>query len=203
MKSNRIVIPTELQNKAVDITHEGHLGIVRTKALMREKVGFPIMNKLVETKVKSCLACQIATSVMSREPLKMATLPYQPCEEMSVEFVHVDGEILLVIDDYSRFSFVESEASSAVIPKLYKLFATFGTPNVLKSDNGPPFNGQDFAKFADVLGFKHRKNVFMYVCTHHVGLQGWGQVQLIKYSSTSRTDTPSTMHKPHCNNVYV
>ena len=28
---------------------------------------------------------------------------------------------------------------------------------MLKSDNGPPFNGQDFAKFADVLGFKHRK----------------------------------------------
>ena len=89
------------------------------------------------------------------------TLPNQPCEEMSVDFAHVDGEILLlVIDDYSRFPFVEpvsSEAASAVIPKLDKIFATFGTPNVVKSDNGPPFNGEDFAKFADVLGFKHRK----------------------------------------------
>ena len=84
------------------------------------------------------------------------TLPNQPCEEMSVDFAHVDGEILLlVIDDYSRFPFVEpltSEAASAVIPKLDKIVAMFGTPNVVKSDNGPPFNGQDFAKFADVLG---------------------------------------------------
>ena len=161
LKSNRIVIPTALQNKTVDIAHEGHLGIVKTKALMREKVWFPSIDKLVETKVKTCVACQIAIPVTSREPLIMSTLPNQPCEEMSVDFAHVDGEILLlVIDDYSRFPFVEpvsSEASSAVIPKLDKIFATFGTPNVVKSDNGPPFNGKDFAKLADVLGFKHRK----------------------------------------------
>ena len=155
------MIPTELQNKTVDIAHEGHLGIVKMKAPMREKMWFPSEDKLVETKVKSCLACQTATPVMSREPLKMSTLPDQPCEEMSVDFAHVDGEILLlVIDDYSRFTFVErvaSEAASAVIPKLDKLFATLGTPDVLKSDNGPPFNRQNFGNFADVLGFKHRK----------------------------------------------
>ena len=28
---------------------------------------------------------------------------------------------------------------------------------VVKSDNGPPFNGDEFAKFASVLGFRHRK----------------------------------------------
>ena len=161
LKSSRIVIPTELQNKTEDIAHEGHLGIVKTKALMVEKVWFPSMDKLVETKVKSCLACRNATPVMCREPLKMSTLPDQPCADMSVDFAHVDGEILLlVIDDYSRFPFVEpvsSEAASAVIPTLDKIFATFATPSVLKSDNGPPFNGQDFAKCADGLGFKHRK----------------------------------------------
>ena len=155
------MIPTALQNKTVDIAHEGHLGIMKTKALMRDKVWFPSMDKLVETKVKTCVTCQIATPVTSREPLIMSTLPNQPCEEMSVDFAHVDGEILLlVIDDYSRFPFVEpvsSEAARAVIPKLDNIFPTFGTPNVVKSDNGPPFNRQYFAMFAGVLGFKHRK----------------------------------------------
>ena len=28
---------------------------------------------------------------------------------------------------------------------------------MLKSDNGPPFNGNEFRQFADYLGFKHRK----------------------------------------------
>ena len=49
---------------------------------------------------------------------------------MSVDFAHVDGQIvlLIVIDDYSRFPFVEpvaSEADGVVIPKLYPIFATF------------------------------------------------------------------------------
>ena len=33
------------------------------------------------------------------------------------------------------------------------VFATFGTPCVVKSDNGPPFNGEEFAKFASALCF--------------------------------------------------
>ena len=48
-----------------------------------ETVWFPSMDKLFETKVKSCLACQIATPVMTREPLKMFRLPDQPWEELS------------------------------------------------------------------------------------------------------------------------
>ena len=49
LKANRIVIPATLQSKTVEIAHEGHLGIVKTKALMREKVWFPSMDKLIKT----------------------------------------------------------------------------------------------------------------------------------------------------------
>ena len=50
---------------------------------------------------------------------------------------------------------------STVIPKLDRIFAAYGVPKVVKSDNGPPFNGGEFAQFAKYLGFKHRK-VTMY-----------------------------------------
>ena len=80
---------------------------------------------------------------------------------VSVDFVHVDGQTLvLVVNDYSRIPFVEpvsSTSASAVIPKLDQLFSTFGAPPVVKSENGPPFNEEEFAKFACVLGFKHQK----------------------------------------------
>ena len=161
LKSDRLVIPATLQERIVDIAHEGHLGIVKTKALLREKVWFPCMDKMVETKVKACLPCQVVTPVYTREPLQMSVLPDNPFDQVSVDFAHVDGQtLLLVVDDYSRFPFVEpvsSTSASAVIPKLDQLFSTFGAPRVVKSDNGPPFNGEEFAKFACVLGFKHRK----------------------------------------------
>ena len=71
---------------------------------------------------------------------------------VSVDFVHVDGQTLvLVVNDNSRIPFVEpvsSTSASAVIPKLDQLFSTFGAPPVVKSENGPPFNEEEFAKFA-------------------------------------------------------
>lgn len=124
---------------------KGHLGIVKTRALLREKVWFPYMEKMVEAKIKASLPCQIVTPVYTREPLQMSVLPDNPFDEVSVDFAHVNGEtLLLVIDDYSRFPFVEpvsSTSANAVIPKLDQLFATFGIPRVVKPDNGPPFNG--------------------------------------------------------------
>lgn len=150
-----------LQERIVDIAHEGHLDMVKTKALLREKVWFPCMDKMVETKVKACLPCQVVTPVYTREPLQMSVLPDSPFDEVNVDFAHVDGQtLLLMVDDYSRFPFgepVSSTSASAVISKLDQLFSTFGAPRVVKSDNGPPFNGEEFTKFACVLGFKHRK----------------------------------------------
>jgi hypothetical protein len=40
LKDTRIVIPHSLSEKVVDIAHQGHQGIVKTKALLREKFGF-------------------------------------------------------------------------------------------------------------------------------------------------------------------
>ena len=56
------------------------------------------------------------------------------------------GQYLLVmIDEYSRFPVVEvlrSTAAETVIPVVDKVFCTYGYPEVIKSDNGPPFNSQ-------------------------------------------------------------
>ena len=41
LRGSRIVIPTSLQQKAIDLAHDTHQGLVKTKALLREKVWFP------------------------------------------------------------------------------------------------------------------------------------------------------------------
>ena len=38
MRGTRIVMPTILQDRAVNLAHEGHQGITKTKSLLREKV---------------------------------------------------------------------------------------------------------------------------------------------------------------------
>ena len=159
LKRCKIVIPAKLQSKVVDIAHEAHQGLVKTKALLREKVWFPGMDKVVETKIKSCLSCAVVTPSTTREPLIMTPLPRGPFQEISMDFVTVqDATLLVVVDDYSSYPFVEiisSTSAAATIPKPDYLFSMFGTPEVVKSDNGPPFQSEDFAKFANIQGFKH------------------------------------------------
>ena len=162
LRNNRVVIPMSLQLKAVDLAHQGHQGIVKTKALLREKVWFVGIDSMVERRVKSCLACQATVLDMKREPLRMSPLPVAPWTELSTDFAQLSsGEYLLVvIDDYSRFPLVEivtSTSSAAVIPKLDKIMSEYGIPDILKSDNGPPFSSHEFVQFAEYLGFKHRK----------------------------------------------
>ena len=41
LKDNRIILPNTLQSVAVQLAHKGHLGIVKTKSLLRTKVYFP------------------------------------------------------------------------------------------------------------------------------------------------------------------
>lgn len=162
LRNNRIVVPKALKERIVDIAHEGHQGVVKTKQLLREKVWFPGIDRIVERKVKQCIPCQ-ATSVSNlRDPIVMSDLPSGPWINVSVDFADLpSGEHLLVIsDDYSRFPVVEivsSTSAKAIIPKLDRVFAMFGVPEVVRSDNGPPFNSSEFAKFAQYLGFSHRK----------------------------------------------
>ena len=120
---------------------------------------------MVEDKVKKCIPCQAATTENTErpEPLKMTPLPSSPWKEVAVDFIgpYASREYLLVVvDEYSRYPEVEvvsSTSAKATIPKLVAIFARQGTPDVVKTDNGPPFHGNEFAKFASYLGFSHRR----------------------------------------------
>lgn len=159
LRGLRIVILSFLRAHVVNLAHEGHQGLVKTKALLHEKVWFPKIYELTEHLVKSCIPCQSVVQHHPREPLQMSKLPNAPWQEVSVDFCEVGGSYLLVvIDNYSRYPEVQllhSTSAKAVIPHLDHIFSTFGIPKVLCSDNGPPFNSAEFKQFAAHLGFHH------------------------------------------------
>ena len=104
MRGTRIVIPQCLQRRVVNLAHEGHQGVIKTKKLLREKVWFPGIDKLVEECVANCIPCQASTHVKTREPLRMTNLPKGPWQNISVDFCgpFPSGDYLLVaMDDYS------------------------------------------------------------------------------------------------------
>ena len=163
LRGTRLCIPASLQKKIIDLAHEGHQGRNRTKTLLRESCWFPFIDKLVDEQCKSCIPCMAASSKSTPEPLKPSPLPDKPWDEISVDFCgpFPTGEyFMVVICDYSRYPVVEklfSLTASNVIAHLERIFGMFSVPKILKSDNGSPFNSHEFAEFASIMGFKHRK----------------------------------------------
>jgi hypothetical protein len=57
----------------------------------------------------------------------------------------------VVIDTYSKFPEVEivnSTEAKTCIPKLDTIFARYGIPSKIETNNGPPFNGKEFETYA-------------------------------------------------------
>ncbi|GFR81604.1 transposon Ty3-G Gag-Pol polyprotein [Elysia marginata] len=134
LRNHRQVIPSSLHHQVVTLAHDSHQGIVKTKKLIREKVWFPGIDKMVEEHLKGGVPCQSSvTGTAKRVLLKMTPLPEHAWEEISVDFAgpFPTGEYLLImIDDYSCFLEVEilySTSAKAVIPKTNQIFARFGT----------------------------------------------------------------------------
>ena len=89
LKGTQLVIPAKLQHKGVQLTHEGHQGMSKTKSFIGSKVWFPYMDKAVEEEVSSCIPCQANTNRCTKEPLCMSELPRGPWLKLSDDsFVH-------------------------------------------------------------------------------------------------------------------
>lgn len=137
--------------------------MVKTKQLLRTKVWFPKMDNLCTETIQACVPCQACDERSHQEPLSMTKLPERPWAEVAIDLhgpLQSGKYLLVIIDEQSRFPVVEvvrSTSAEQILPRLRKTFALFGTPDVVKSDNGPPFNGKDMASLAAELNFHHRK----------------------------------------------
>ena len=161
LRGTRIIIPQALQSRVIKLAHEGHQGVAKTKAMLREYVWFPEIEKLVKEEIDTCIACQATGQPNPQEPLQPTPLPEGPWKELKVDFcgpLPQDQYLLVIIDTYSRYPEVEhvtTTSARATIPKLDAIFARHGIPDEVKSDNGPPFFGDEFTSYMKSLGIKH------------------------------------------------
>ena len=163
LRGSRLVLPAVLHTRAIELAHEGHQGLTKTKALIRSKVWFPGIDSMTECILRKCIPCQANSNRQHSEPLNMSMLPSGPWRNLSADFCGPlpTGEYLLVITyEYSRYPVVEltrSTSAEKVIPIVEKVFAMFGYPVVVKTDNGPPFQGIAWKDYLTSVGVRHRK----------------------------------------------
>ena len=164
LKGQRIVIPQDLQRHILDIAHQSHQGVIKTKHLLREKVWWPQIGKHVEDLILTCHACQVtAPAVTKFEPSQPTDIPSTPWETiaMDIQGPYPTGDNLLVMIDYrSRYPIVvkqKSTSTQCVINAMKHTFSIFGYPKNIVTDNGPQFTSLDFRKYLQKHAIAHRR----------------------------------------------
>ncbi|XP_015778003.1 PREDICTED: uncharacterized protein K02A2.6-like [Acropora digitifera] len=156
----RVVIPNKLQDRVLKELHDGHMGVVKMKALARSYVWWPNINAQLEELAKACSGCQQNQNMPTKVPLhpwEWATTPWQR--------IHIDyagpfqnSMFLVVVDAHSKWPEVipvSSTTSSSTIEVLRDLFARFGIPEQIVSDNGTQFVSEEFQAFVKSNGIRH------------------------------------------------
>ena len=163
LKGNRIVLPRPYHAIAVKLAHVGHLGIEKTKALLRSKIYFVGMDRLVEKEIIDCASCQTIGNGKPPAPLYIMPLPQEVWEQLNMDYLgpFPNGHYMFVIiDQRSKFpeaEFLTSTSAEQLIPSLQRIFSTYGLPKTVISDNGPPFKSHALKTYFQQKNVSHRR----------------------------------------------
>ncbi len=125
-RTRYVLYMLSLQRGIVDIAHEGHQGVTKTKKLLRTKVWFPKLDAMVIQCVENCRECRIENPRVYYQPLQMSNMPNGPFEEVSTDFygpTPSNTKLLVLIDDYSRFAIVREFGKRLI--RSYLIYTTY------------------------------------------------------------------------------
>ena len=156
----RVVVPPPGRESVLIELHGGHPGTSRMKSLARGLVWWPGMDQEIENMVKQCSDCQQSRPSPPTAPLHPWCWPTRPWTRLHVDFAGpMEGKMfLIVIDAHSKWIEVFPMATATAlttIQQLRQLFAQFGIPESIVSDNGPQFAAAEFQEFCRLNGIRH------------------------------------------------
>ncbi|UYV67652.1 K02A2.6-like [Cordylochernes scorpioides] len=161
LRGHRILIPKSLRKDILEKLHQGHFGINKCRSRAKESVWWLGISQEIERMVSSCTKC-LKERKPKHEPLMPSEFPIRPWQKVGMDLFYLNGRwYLIVCDYYSRYpeiSLLQNLTAQEVISRLKSIFARHGTPETVRSDNGPQFQkvlGSEFSKFSKEWSFKH------------------------------------------------
>ena len=102
----------------------------------------------IKAKVASCDHCKEFQASRRKEPLLTTPLPARPWQKVAADLCQHQGQqYLILVDYYSRFielAHMTTTTSAQVVGQMKGVFARWGIPEELVTDNGPQFTAGEF-----------------------------------------------------------
>ena len=159
LKNYKILVPRSLQQKYLEKIHAGHQGINSCLQKAREFVFWHGYTKDITETVEKCILCQENNSTTSVKHHYLSDVPPHPWHTLGTDlFYYKKMDFLLLVDYFSKFLIVRripNSTTGAVKKELRDIFTEFGTPFILRSDNGPCYASEEFKFYLQEFRIDH------------------------------------------------
>ena len=139
---DRVVVPEELRERALDTLHAAHQGTTSMRLRAERNLYWPNMARDIATKRMSCIPCDEIALSQSPEPPITPIHPEYPFQYLCSDYFSLQGHnFCLVVDRFSNWLQVFNGKGGAhnLISLLDQCFHSFGIPETLISDGGPEY----------------------------------------------------------------
>ena len=192
----RVLIPEKYRDQVMEVLHEGHLGMVKMKSLARSYVYWPNIDQQIEQKCMGCHGCSSVRKMPATAPLHPWEWPSHPWRRLHIDYAgpYLHCMFLVVVDAHSKWPEVvvmKNATSTTTITALRNIFARFGIPDQIVSDNGSQFTSNEFEQFLKSNRIHHIKSA-----PYHPATNGLAErfVQTFKLAMKSAKASETTLN---------
>ena len=189
-------VPSPDKHKRILIeAHKLHQGITKTRTRIAEYFWWPGWSVDAERAVKECRECNLSdrTKKTPPAPLNPVPLPRGPWDKIAADIkgpINTGGSkyLLVIVDYYSKWPEVigiNSISSQTIINAFRKVFARFGLPRELVTDNGTQFVSREIETFLREISVNHR-TVALYAPQQNGLVERFNRVLSEKIKEASR-----------------
>ena len=150
-KGKKMLIPKDLRPLVLEGLHAGHQGVSSMLSNARTRFFWPGMDAAVRQFREQCRQCNEHAPSQPEEPMVITPPPEYPFEQAVADLFSLEGHTFLAYADrFSGWLEVERLKTNTfrnVHQTLLRWFRTFGVPEELATDGGPPFQSHDYQTF--------------------------------------------------------
>lgn len=197
----RVIIPNKWRERLLLELHRDHPGICKMKSIARSYMWWPGMDHSIEELVKSCPDCQAIGKAPPVTPLQPWERPTRVFQRLHIDFAgpFQGAMFFVVVDAYSKWpcvSILQSTTVEKTINELRQLFAAYGIPEQIVSDNGSQFTSEPFAIFMKMNGIRHTLTA-----PYHPATNGLAErfVQSLKHGLKASLSSGLSLSRRLCN----
>ena len=161
-KGAKMLIPAKLRGKVLEGLHAAHQGVGGMQANATERFFWPYLNAALRQIRSVCKQCNENAPSQPAESMILSDPPEYPFQQVVTDFADMEGHDFIIYAD--RFSGwlevakLSNKTWRSVRQVFLQWFSSFGVPEEISSDGGPPFNSSSYDDFLQRWGVWKRQS---------------------------------------------